>query len=326
MMKAIVCTKYGSPGVLQLQEVAKPAPKDDEVLVKVYASSVTFSNLGLATGKPFFIRLKAGGLIKPKPMILGSDVSGLVEAVGRNVKQFQPGDEVFGYLAGNEGKKGGYAEYVCAKEKAFGLKPVNLTWEQAAAVPEAALVALQAVRDDGQLRKGGSVLVYGSSGGIGTFAIQIAKAFGAEVTGVCSTKNIELVRSLGADHIIDYVKEDFIKRGQRYDLIVATAGFRSIHDYKSALNPKGIYVCTGGAWRQVFQTMILAKRLSEPGGKKFGILTMNPNFDFTTLKECRNWKNNTFIDQIHPLNETGKALEYYGKRHARGKVVITVQK
>ncbi len=324
-MKAIICTRYGPPEVLQLKEVEKPAPNDDEVLVKVHAASVTFSNLLLATGSPFFFRLMAGGLLRPKPMILGSDVAGLVEAVGRNVKKFQPGDEVFGYLAGDDGKKGGYAEYVCALEKAFGLKPVNLTWEQAAAVPEAALVALQAVRDDGQIRKGGTVLVYGASGGIGTFATQIAKAFGAEVTGVCSTKNVDLVRSLGADHIIDYTKEDFIKRGQRYDLIVATAGFRSIHDYNSALNPKGIYVCTGGGWRQVFQTMILAKRFSEPGGKKLGILTMNPNFDFATLKELiEAGKVKPVIDRIYPLNETGKALAYYSKRHARGKVVISI--
>jgi len=324
-MKAIICTKYGPPEVLQLKEVEKPAPNDDEVLVKVHAASVTFSNLLLATGSPFFTRLMAGGLLKPKPIILGSDVAGLVEAVGRNVKKFQPGDEVFGYLAGDDGKKGGYAEYVCALGKAFGLKPVNLTWEQAAAVPEAALVALQAVRDDGQIRKGGTVLVYGASGGIGTFAIQIAKAFGAEVTGVCSTKNVDLVRSLGADDIIDYAKEDFIKRGQRYDLIVATAGFRSIHDYNKVLNPKGIYVCTGGAWRQILQTLILAKRLSEPGGKKLGILTMNPNFDFATLKELiEAGKVKPVIDRIYPLNKTGKALAYYGQRHARGKVVISI--
>lgn len=325
-MKAILLEKYGTPQrVLHLAEVKKPTPKDDEVLVKVHAASVTFSNLLMVTGSPFFIRLMAGGLLKPKPTILGSDVAGRVEAVGSHVNKFSPGDEVFGYLAGDDGKKGGYAEYVCAPEKAFGLKPVNLSWEQAAAVPEAGLVALQAVWDDGQIQKGQKVLVYGASGGIGTFTIQIAKAFGAEVTGVCSAKNVDLIRSLGADHVIDYTKEDFTKNGQRYDLIVATAGYRSIYDYKRALNSKGIYVCTGGAWWQIFQALILAKRLSEPAGKKLGILTMKPDFDFATLKELiEAGKVTSVIDRCYPLRETGEAFTYYSKRHARGKVVITV--
>ena len=325
-MKAIVLTKYGSPPkVLHLTEVEKPAPKDDEVLVKVYAASVTFSNLMMVTGNPFFIRLMAGGLLKPSPMILGSDVAGRVEAVGRNVKKFQPGDEVFGYLAGDHGKKGGYAEYVCAPEKAFGLKPVNLTWEQAAAVPEASLVALQAVRDDGQIQAGQKVLIYGASGGIGTCAVQIAKAFGAEVTGVCSTKNVDLVRSLGADQVIDYTKEDFTKNGQQYDLIVATAGYRSIYDYKRALNPHGIYICTGGSWSQIFQPLLLARRLSELAEKKLGVLTMKPDFDFATLKGMiEAGKVQPIIDRCYLLRETGEAFKYYSKRHARGKVVITV--
>jgi NADPH:quinone reductase-like Zn-dependent oxidoreductase len=325
-MKAILLTKYGSPQrVLHLAEVEKPTPKEDEVLVKVHAASVTFSNLIMVTGSPFVMRLIAGGLFKPKPVILGSDVTGQVEAVGKDVKQFRSGDEVFGYLAGDDGKKGGYAEYVCAPEKAFGLKPVNLSWEQAAAVPEAALVALQAVRDDGQIQKGQKVLVYGASGGIGTFTVQIAKALGADVTGVCSTKNVDLVRSLGADHVIDYTKEDFTKNGQRYDLIVATAGYRSIYEYKRALSPKGIYVCTGGAWSQIFQALLLAKRLSEPAGKKLGVLTMKSDFDFTTLKELiEAGKVKPVIDRCYPLNETGEAFEYYRTRHARGKVAIKI--
>ncbi len=324
-MKAIVCTKYGSPDVLQLQEVEKPKPEDDEVLIKVQAASVTFSNLLLVQGIPIFIRLKAGELLKPKPIILGSDVAGEVVAVGRNVKNYQSGDSVFGYLAGDDGKKGGYAEYVCAPENSLGLKPVNLTWEQSAAVPEAALVALQAVRDDGQTRKGDHVLVYGASGGIGTFAVQIAKAFNAEVTGVCSTNNVELVRSLGADHVVDYTKEDFVKRGIHFDLIVATAGFRKILTYKSALKPKGIYVCTGGSWKQIFQALLFAKRLSEPGGRKLGMLVMNPHFDFSTLKELlESGKVKPVIDRVYPLSETGEALAYYSKRHARGKVIISI--
>ena len=205
------------------------------------------------------------------------------------------------------------------------MKPVNLSWEQTAAVPEAALVALQAVRDDGHIQNGQKVLVYGASGGIGTFVVQIAKTFGAEVTGVCSTKNVDLVRSLGTDHVIDYTKEDFSKNGKQYDLIVATAGYRSIYDYKRALSPKGIYVCTGGAWSQIFQTLILAKRLSEPAGKKLEVLTMKPDFDFATLKELiEAGKVRSVIDRSYPLEKTGEAFTYYSKRHARGKVVVTV--
>jgi NADPH:quinone reductase-like Zn-dependent oxidoreductase len=192
-------------------------------------------------------------------------------------------------------------------------------------VPEAGLVALQAVRDDGQVQQGAQVLVYGASGGIGTFAVQIAKSFGAEVTGVCSTRNVALVRSMGADHMIDYTKEDFTRNGRRYDLIVATAGYCSIHDYKRALSPKGIYVCTGGAWRQIFQTMTLAKRLSEPGGRKLGMLKMKPDFDFAALKELiEAGRVIPVIDRIYPLSQTGEAFAYYSTRHARGKVVLTV--
>jgi NADPH:quinone reductase-like Zn-dependent oxidoreductase len=309
-MKAILHTQYGRPQhVLQLKDVEKPAPKDDEVLVEVRAASLTFSNLMMVTGSPFFARLIAGGLLKPKPAILGSDVAGRAEAVGRNVRQFRPGDEVYGYLA--DCGKGAYAEYVCAPENALGLKPANLSFEEAAAVPEAALVALQAVRDDGKIRKGQKVLVYGASGGIGTFAVQIAKAFGAEVTGVCSTRNLELVRSLGADQVIDYTKEDFAKSGQRYDLIVATAGYRSISDYRRALNPGGIYVCTGGSWPQLFQALLLGRRMSQNGGKKLGVLTMDPDYDFAALKELiEAGKVKPVIDRCYLLNEIGEAFRY----------------
>jgi NADPH:quinone reductase-like Zn-dependent oxidoreductase len=323
-MKAILLTRYGQPQrVLHPVEVEKPVPNDNQVLVKIQAASLTFSNLMMATGSPFFIRFMAGGLLKPKPTILGSDVAGRVEAVGRNITKFQPGDEVFGYLA--DCGMGGYAEYVCAPEKALGLKPANLSLEEAAAVPEAALVALQAIRDDGQIQDGQKVLIYGASGGIGTFAVQVAKAFGAEVTGVCSTRNLELVRSLGADQVIDYTKEDFIQSGQQYDLIVATAGYRSISDFKRALKPGGIYVCTGGSWTQIFQALLLGKRLSKNGGKKLGVLTMDPNYDFAALRELIEAKKvKPVIDRCYPLSEIGEAFCYYGKRHARGKVVITI--
>jgi len=323
-MKAILLTRYGGPQhVLHLKEVEKPAPKDDEVLVEVRAASLTFSNLMMVTGSPFFARFIAGGLLKPKQAILGSDVAGRAEAVGRNVRQFRPGDEVFGYLA--DCGKGGYAEYVCAPENALGLKPANLSFEEAAAVPEAALVALQALRDDGQIRKGQKVMIYGASGGIGTFAVQIAKSFGAEVTGVCSTGNLDLVRLLGADHVIDYTKEDFTKNGQRYDLIVATAGYRSIFDYKRALSPGGIYVCTGGSWPQLFQALLLGRRISRNGREKMGALTMDPNYDFAALRELiESGKVKPVIDRCYPFSEIGEAFAYYAKRHARGKIVISI--
>ena len=259
-MKAIVLTKYGPPDVLKLEEVEKPIQGDDEVLVEVHAASVTHSNLTLITGEPFVGRLGGFGLLKPKLKIPGSDIAGRVEAVGRNIKQFRPGDEIFGDLS--ECGRGGFAEYVCAPEKEIGLKPANITFEEAAAVPEAALVALQALHDIGQIQPGQKVMIYGASGGNGTFAVQIAKYFGAEVTGVCSTRNLDMVRSIGADHVIDYTKEDFTKNGQQYDLIVATAGYRSIFDYKRALSSKGIYVATGGSMAHIFQGLLIGDRKS----------------------------------------------------------------
>jgi NADPH:quinone reductase-like Zn-dependent oxidoreductase len=324
-MKAVVYTKYGSPQkVLRLEQVEKPVPNDDQVLVKVHAASVTFSNLLMITGGPFPINLVIGLLRKPRLGILGSDIAGRVETVGKNVTRFKSGDEVVGYVA--DCGKGGYAEYVCAPERALGLKPCNLSFEEAAGVPEEALCALQAVRDDGQIHHGQKVLVYGASGGIGTFTVQIAKALGAQVTGVCSTTNLELVRSIGADQVIDYTKEDFIENGQTYDLIVATAGYRSINDYMRALNPRGIYVCTGGAWRQIFAAAVQGRK-TFANGKKLVMLTMNPNYDFASLKELiEAGKVKPVIDRCYPLNEIAEAFRYYGKRHARGKVVITVAK
>jgi NADPH:quinone reductase-like Zn-dependent oxidoreductase len=322
-MKAIVCTKYGPPEVLQLKEVEKPTPKDNEVLVKIHAASVTFSNLILVSGKPFLGRL-AGGLLKPKIKIPGSDIAGRVEAVGVNVKQFKPGDEVFGDLS--RCGKGGYAEYVSVPENALALKPANISFEEAAAVPEAALVALQALRDKGQIQKGQKVLIYGASGGIGTFAVQIARYFGAEVTGVCSTKNLKLVRSLGADHVIDYTKEDFVKSGQRYDLILATAGYRSIFDYKRALSPRGIYVATGGSLAQTFQALLLGPWISMTGSKKLSALLVKPNKDLGFIKELiEAGKVKPVIDRRYKLSEAAEAFRYYGEGHARGKVVITVE-
>src|SRR5215212_3158500 len=243
-MKAIVNTTYGSPDVLQFKDVEKPSPTDDEVLIKVLAASVNAADLHFLRADPFLIRFMSG-LLKPKTTILGADIAGRVEAVGKNVTQFKPGDEVFGDISGCGW--GGFAEYVCAGEDALVLKPANITFEQAAAVPMAAVTALQGLRSKGQIQLGQKVLVNGASGGVGTFAVQIAKSFGAEVTAVCSTRNLDLVRSIGADHVIDYTKEDFTRNGQRYDLILAANGYQPISAYKRALSPAGIYVTTGGS-------------------------------------------------------------------------------
>jgi NADPH:quinone reductase-like Zn-dependent oxidoreductase len=323
-MKAIVCTQYGPPDVLKLEEIPKPNPGDDEVLVEVHAASVTYSNLMLVTGEPFVGRLMGIGLFKPKEKIPGSDIAGRVEAVGRNVKRFRPGDEVYGDLSGCG--RGGYAEYVCAPENALGLKPVSISFEEAAAVPEAALVALQALRDKGQIQKGQKVLIYGASGGIGSFAVQIAKYFGAEVTGVCGTRNLDMVRSIGADHVIDYTREDFAQNGGRYDLILATAGYRSIFDYRRALSPKGIYVSTGGSLAQTFQALLLGPFISMTGSQKLGAMEVKPNEGLDFLKELLEaGQVKPVIDRRYPLSEVAEALRYYGEGHARGKVVITVE-
>jgi NADPH:quinone reductase-like Zn-dependent oxidoreductase len=323
-MKAIVCTEYGPPEVLKLEEVEKPTPTGDEVLVEVHAASVTYSCLMLVRGEPFISRLMGLGLLKPKYKIPGADIAGKVIAVGSNVKQFQPGDEVFGDLS-NCGR-GGFAEYVCAPESALSLKPANISFEEASGVPEAALVALQALRDNGNIQKGHKVLIYGASGGIGTFAVQIAKSFGAEVTGVCSTRNTDLVHSLGADHVIDYTQEDFTQNGQRYDLIVATAGYRSIFDYKRALSPNGRYVSTGGSMAQTFQALLLGPLISMSGSKKLGAMLVEPNKDLAFMKELiEAGQVKPYIDRCYPLCETAEALHYYGNGHSRGKVVISTR-
>jgi NADPH:quinone reductase-like Zn-dependent oxidoreductase len=323
-MKAIVYQKYGSPDVLQLEEVAKPTPKDDEVLVKVHAASVNAGDWHLLRGDPFLVRLNLG-LLKPKHQILGSDVAGRVEAVGRNVKQFQPGDEVFGDIF--ESGLGAFAEYVCARENALVLKPANLSFEEVAAVPMAAITALQGLRDKGQIQQGQKVLINGASGGVGAFAVQIAKAFGADVTAVCSTKNVDMVRSLGADQVIDYTQEDFTKNGQRYDLILAANGYHPISAYKRALSPKGMYVMTGGSMAQLYQAMLLGPLISMTGSNKMGNLLSRPNQkDLVCMKELLEaGKVVPVIDRRYPLSETAEAIRYVEKGHARGKVVITME-
>jgi len=323
-MKAIVYTEYGSPDVLHLKEVVKPTPKEDEVLVKVYAVSANAADLHLLRADPFLIRLSSG-LLKPKNTILGSDIAGRVEAVGSNAKQFKPGDEVFGDISGCGW--GGFAEYVCVSETALALKPTNLSFEEAAAVPMAAVTALQGFHYAGQVRPGQKVLINGASGGVGTFAVQLAKTFGAEVTAVCSTRNLDRARSIGADHVIDYTKEDFAKNGQEYDLILATNGDRSISDYRRALSPKGIYVQTGGSMAQMSQAMLQGPWISMTGSKKMGNMGVaKPNQkDLVIMKELLEaGKVKPVIDRCYPLSEVADAIRYLEEGHAQGKVVITV--
>jgi NADPH:quinone reductase-like Zn-dependent oxidoreductase len=324
-MKAIVCTKYGSPNVLQLQEVAKPAPQDDEVLISIHAASINARDWRFMRAKPFFIRLMPGGLLRPKNKILGTDLAGRVEAIGRNVRKFKPGDEVFGYLPGATGR-GTFAEYVCARENFIVQKPTSLSFEQAAAVPLAAMTALQGLRDNGDIQPGQKVLINGASGGVGTFAVQIAKAFGAEVTAVCSTRNLEMVQALGADHVIDYQKEDFSHNGQQYDLILAVNGYHPISDYLRALSPAGNYVVAGGSMLQLIQAAGNKKRNHTTGGQKRSIVSLvQSQNDLDFIKELlESGKVVPVIDGIYPLIKTPDAFRYFEKEHPRGKVVISV--
>jgi NADPH:quinone reductase-like Zn-dependent oxidoreductase len=324
-MKAIVYTRYGSPDVLQFKDVEKPTPKENEILVKIHAASANPADWHTMRGAPFLARL-VNGLFKPKHPRLGADLAGRVEAVGRNVTQFQVGDDVFGCLSLNE--MSSFAEYVCANEDALALKPAKTTFEQAAAVPLAALTALQGLRNEGQIQSGQKVLINGASGGVGTFAVQIAKSFGAEVTGVCSTRNLDMVRSIGADHMIDYTREDFTQNGQQYDLIYCAVGNRSITDYKRALKPQGVCVVAGFTnLRLLFEHMILGPRRSKAGGKRVGLMpTMKPNKkDLVFVKELLEaGKVVPVIDRCYPLSETAEAIRYLEAGHAKGKVVITV--
>jgi NADPH:quinone reductase-like Zn-dependent oxidoreductase len=322
-MKAIVYEKYGPPEeVLELKEVEKPSPKDNEVLVKVHAASLNAGDWHILRGEPL-LRITTRGFLKPKHKILGDDIAGRVEAVGRTVKQFQPGDEVFGITI-----FGAFAEYRCVPEdKYLYPKPANMSFEEAAAIPMAATPALQGLRDKGQIQSGQKVLINGASGGVGTFAVQLAKSFGAEVTGVCSTKKIDMVRSIGVDHVIDYTQEDFTKSGQRYDLILDIAAYHSIFDCRRALNPEGSYVCIGGSMARYFQAILLGPLISMMGNKKMGTVFGPPNqkdMDFL-IELFKAGKVVPVIDRRYPLSEVPEALQYLEAGHARGKVVITVE-
>ncbi len=323
-MKAIVYTKYGSPDVLQLTEVAKPIPKDHEVLVKIHAASVNAADLHLLRADPFLIRLYSG-LLKPKNKILGADIAGRVEALGSNVKKFKLGDDVFGDISACG--RGGFAGYVCVREDALILKPANLSFAESAAVPMAAVTALQGLRNKGRIQSGQKVLINGASGGVGTFAVQIAKSFGAEVTAVCSTKNLDIVNSIGADHVIDYKQEDFTKNGQYYNLILAVNGNRSISEYKRSLSSKGTYVTSGGSMTQMFQAIFMGPWISITGKQKMWSLLAKPNnADLAFIKELlETGKVKPVIDRRYPLSEVADALRYLEEGHAQGKVVILVE-
>jgi len=327
-MKAVVYTKYGSPDVLQVKDVEKPAPRENEVLIKIHAASVNAYDWHLLTADIFLVRFMGVGLLKPKFTRLGADIAGRVEAVGKNVRQFKPGDEVFGMV------RGGFAEYICALEDAVALKPSNLSFEEAAAVPMAAVTTLQGLRDVGKIQAGQKVLINGASGGVGTFAVQIAKSFGAEVTAVCSTRNVAQAHSIGADHVIDYTKEDFTQSqvaqgaqgGQKYDLIFAANGYHPLSAYKRALTPRGIYVMAGGSKAQMFQAVLLGSLMSESGGRKMGgVSAKRSQKDLVILtKLLEGGKIIPVIDKRFSLDKTADALRYLGAGHARGKVVITV--
>lgn len=320
-MKAIVYHSYGSPDVLKLEEVKKPIPRDDEVLIKIHAVSVNRSDWEGLIGKPLYARL--GGLLRPSRRILGSDIAGRVEATGRNNQRFQPGDEVFGDILGH---MGGFAEYVCVDGNTLAQKPASLTFEQAAAIPQAAVIALQGIRDKGQVRPGQKVLINGAGGGAGMFAVQLAKLYGAEVTGVDNTGKLDFVRSLGADYVIDYTQEDFTKNRKQYDFILDLVAYRSVFDYTQALAPKGSYFLVGGSMATIFQVLLLGPWIRRTTGKNIGVLAVRPNpKDLIHITElCEAGKIVPFIDKLYSLSEVPEALRYVGEGRVKGKVVITL--
>jgi NADPH:quinone reductase-like Zn-dependent oxidoreductase len=322
-MKAVIFTQYGSPDVLQLKEVEKPLPKDHQVLVKVHAASVNaLDRHGLHRSI-----VMGNGFLKPKDQRLGVDLAGRVDAVGSTVTQFHPGDEIYGIGAG------AFAEYASAREDAVAIKPATVSFESAAAVPVAALTALQGLRDKGEIQPGEHVLISGASGGVGTFAVQIAKALGADVTAVCSTKKVAMVQSLGADHVIDYTQADVTRKGERYDLILAVNGYHSIMAYRRVLRSDGRYILAGEGsnthlFRAILQVLILGPMLARTGKQKMSFFIANPNRkDLEFLGELlETGKVVPVIDKCYPLADTAEAFRYLEEGHARGKVVITVDR
>jgi NADPH:quinone reductase-like Zn-dependent oxidoreductase len=312
-MKAVVFRAYGPPEVLRCEEIDTPTAGDDEILIRVRAASVNPFDWHLMRGSPLFLRPQTG-LRAPKITRLGVDLAGQVEGVGKDVTRFQPGDEVFG------ASRGAFAEYVVARERALAPKPANLTFDQAAAVPVAGCTALLALRDKGQVRPGQHVLVNGAAGGVGTFAVQLAKSFGADVSGVCSTRNVDLVRSIGADHVIDYTRDDFTRGTARYDLIVDAFGTRSLSGCRRVLAPGGTYIVVGGP-------LAVVKALAASRFVRETLLVVRASVkaaDLMSLKELIEAKQVTpVIDRRYPLSDTSAAIAYLEQGHARGKVVIT---
>jgi NADPH:quinone reductase-like Zn-dependent oxidoreductase len=323
-MKAIVQTEYGSPGVLSLQEVDKPVIPHHGVLVRVRAASINAGDWHLMRGDPFLSRLMFGGILKPKFKTLGMDVAGRVEAVGKDVTQFQVGDEVFGDLS--ECGFGAFAEYACGTEAALSLKPTNISFEQAATVPGAALTALQGLRDCGQIRSGQKVLINGAASGVGSFAVQIAKAFGAEVTAVCSPNKLEMVKSIGADTAIDYMQTDVTKNGQQYDLILDVAAYRSVFEYAPILKADGTYVLVGGSISRLFKVLLFGSVISRIMRRKVKCLMVKPNrADLVILKDLiEAGKIVPFIDRTYKLSEVPTAICQLEQRQVRGKIAISV--
>jgi len=321
-MKAIVHHKYGSPDVLKLEDVDMPTPTDNEVRIKIHAVSINGSDREGLIGKPLYARL--GGLRKPGYPILGSDIAGHVEMAGRNIKRFQPGDEVFGEIPGYHG---GFAEYACAPEKTLAHKPAGLTFEEAAAIPQGGVIALQGIREKGQVQLGQQVLINGAGGSAGSFAVQLAKLYGAEVTGVDNTGKMDFLRSLGADHVIDYTRQDFTKTGKQYDLILDLIAHRSVFAYKRALKPTGTYFFVGGSVATLFQILFLGPWIKRTTGKNVRLLVVpQNNKDLIAITElCVAGKVVPVIDKRYPLREVPAALQYVAEGRAKGKVVITVE-
>jgi NADPH:quinone reductase-like Zn-dependent oxidoreductase len=319
-LKAIFYTKYGGPEVLQLKEIEKPSPKDDEVLVKVHAVSINDWDFGLLEGD--FINRLLNGLLKPKRKILGSDIAGRIEAVGKNVTKFKTGEEVYGDLSSYWG---GFAEYTCAREKSLALKPASMSFEEAAAIPQAAMLAVQGLIDKGKIHSGQKLLINGAGGGVGTFAVQIAKLYGVEITAVDSTSKLNMLRSIGFDHVIDYTREDFTKNGQRYDLILDVKTNRSMFDYVRALYPGGIYVTVGGSLSRLFQALILGPWISMISKKHIRIVALKTNKDLLYMNELfEAGKIKPIIDRPYKITEFVEAFRLFGKAEHKGKVVITM--
>jgi len=322
-MKAIVYHKYGSPDVLKLEEVDMPTPTDDEILIKIHAVSINGSDREGLIGKPLYARL--GGLRKPAYPILGSDIAGRVEMVGRNIREFQPGEEVFGEIPGYHG---GFAEYACAPERTLAQKPASLTFEQAAAIPQGGVIALQGIREKGQVQPGQHVLINGAGGSAGTFAVQLAKLYGAEVTGVDNTGKMDFLRSLGADHVIDYTRQDFTKTGLQYDLILDVIAHRSAFAYPRALKRNGTYFCVGGSVATLFQVLLLGPWIKRTTGRNIRLLVVPQNRkDLLSVTElCEAGKVVPVIDRRYPLSQVPEALRYVAEGRAKGKVVITLER